>query len=111
MSKPALNPSEREIATYRANRTQGSRAVGGHILLTDQRVLFYPHKFDSATGGKAWECALASISGVGMSARGHNPFNGSMRRRLQIDCGEAVEFFVVNKGESIVTAIQQALGR
>jgi hypothetical protein len=49
--------------------------------------------------------------GVGMSARGRNPFNGSMRRRLQIDCGDAAEFFVVNKGESIVTAIQQALGR
>ncbi len=49
--KPELSPNERELETYRANRTQGSRAVGGHLLLTDQRLLFYPHKVDSATGG------------------------------------------------------------
>lgn len=81
-----------EIATYRANRTQSShRAVGGHLLLTDQRLLFYPHGFDIATGGKSWECTLASISNVGMSDRGRNPFDGSLRRRLQVECEGATE--------------------
>ena len=108
MAKPALNPSERALGTYRANRTQGSRSVGGHLLLTDQRVLFDPHKLDSATGGTAWECSLTSITGVGMAARGSNPFNGSLRRRLRIACGESAEHFVVNKGHAIVSAIQQA---
>jgi hypothetical protein len=85
--------------------------VGGHLLLTDQRLLFYPHKFDSATGGKGWECTLSSISGVGMSARGSNPFNGSMRRRLKIDTGATTEYFVVNNGEAVVAAIERAAAR
>lgn len=109
MSKPSLLPGEREIATYRANRTQGWRAVGGHLLLSDRRVLFYPHKFDSSTGGRPWECALAEIVAVGLAGRGSNPFNGSMRRRLRIDRPASVDYFVVNKGEVIVDAIRQAL--
>jgi hypothetical protein len=109
--KPVLNTDEHEIATYRSNRSQGNRAVGGHLLLTDQRVLFYPHKLDSSTGGRNWECDLASITSVGLSERGRNPFNGSMRRRLKIDSDGATEFFVVNKAESIAAAIRTATGR
>lgn len=109
--KPALMPDEHEIETYRANRSQGSRAVGGHLLLTDRRVLFYPHKLDSGTGGKNWERDLVSITSVGLSERGHNPFSGSMRRRLKIECDGATDFFVVNKAESIATAIRTASGR
>jgi hypothetical protein len=92
MPKPALKPDEHEIETYRANRSQGSRAVGGHLLLTDQRVLFYPHKLDSSTGGKSWESALGSIANVGLSERGRNPFDGSMRRRLKIESDGAIDF-------------------
>jgi hypothetical protein len=106
--KPALKSDEREIATYRANRSQGSRAVGGHLLLTDQRVLFYPHKLDGRTGGQNWECDLAAITHVGLSERGRNPFDGSMRRRLKIEHDDSVELFVVNKAESIATAIRAA---
>jgi hypothetical protein len=110
VTKPTLRPNEREIATYRANRSQGFRAVGGHLLLTDQRVVFYPHGLDGATGGKRWECALSSLSGVCMSARGFNPFNGSLRPRLQIDGEGVTEYFAVNKGFAIVDAIKQASG-
>jgi hypothetical protein len=107
--KPVLKPNEIEIEIFRANRSQGGRAVGGHLLLTDQRLVFYAHKVDSSTGGKNWECPLKSISGVRMSARGLNPLNGSMRRRLQIDCAGATTFFVVNRGDVITAAIGQAL--
>jgi hypothetical protein len=108
--KPVLKPNEIEIETYRANRMQGGRAVGGHLLLTDQRVVFYPHKLDSSTGGKNWECPLKSISEVRMSARGFNPFNGSMRRRLQIDRTGATTLFVVNRADSIIAAIREEAG-
>ena len=111
MSKPALRPDEHEIETYRANRSQGSRAVGGHLLLTNQRLLFSPHRFDSATGGDNWECDLASITGVGLAARGRNPFDGSLRRRLKVECGGATDYFVVSKAESIASAIRTAAGR
>ena len=74
-------------------------------------MLFYPHKLDSSTGGSSWECVLASITSVGLSARGSNPFNGSMRRRLKIDCDGATDYFVVNGVEAIATAIRRAAGR
>src|SRR5262245_59639494 len=111
MAKPAFRPNEHELATYPANRSQGFRAVGGHLLLTDQRVVFYPHGLDSATGGKGWECELASVSIVCMTARGFNPFNGSLRPRLQIDANGVSEYFVVNKGFAIVDEIKRAAGR
>jgi hypothetical protein len=84
--------------------------LGGHLLLTDQRVVFYPHGLDRATGGKSWECELTAISGVRMSASGFNPFNGSLRPRLQIDGDGTTEYFVVNKGFAIVDATKQAAG-
>jgi hypothetical protein len=111
VATPTLRPDERELATYPANRSQGFRALGGHLLLTDQRVVFYPHAVDRATGGKSWECELASISDVRMSARGFNPFNGSLMPRLQIDANGATEYFVVRNGFEIVDAIKHAAGR
>ncbi|MFN8022090.1 MAG: hypothetical protein U0Q03_11235 [Acidimicrobiales bacterium] len=111
MPKPVLNPDEREIETTRANRSQGSRAVGGHLLLTNQRVLFYAHRLDSSTGGKNWACDLSSITNVGLAERGRNPFDGSMRRRLRIEFEGAIELFVVNGAESIAEAIRSAACR
>jgi hypothetical protein len=110
MPKPVLNPDEQEIGTYRANRSQGTRAVGGHLLLTDQRVLFYPHGLDRSSGGKGWTCDLASITSVALTERGRNPFDGSMRRRLKIECDRGTEMFVVNKAETIAAAIRTAAG-
>lgn len=111
MPKPALKPDEHEIETHRANRSQGSRSVGGHLLLTDQRVLFYAHRIDSSTGGKAWSCDLRSITNVDLAKRGRNPFDGSVRRRLRIECGGAIELFVVNKAESIADTIRRVADR
>lgn len=108
MAKPELLPNEREIATYRANRTQGSRAVGGQLLLTNLRLVFCPHKLDNATGGSGWECMLAAVRSTGMSPRGFNPFNGSVRRRLQIECDVGIEYFVVNSVTTIAEAIERA---
>jgi hypothetical protein len=108
--KPVLKPGEREIETYRANRSQGSRAVGGHLLLTNQRVVFYPHKLDALTGGKSWECDLVSIASVGVAEQDYKPFDGSMRRRLRIQCADTAEHFVVSKVEAIVAAIGAAAG-
>jgi len=105
-----LHDGEQEVETYRANRSQGSRAVGGHLLLTDRRVLFWPHRLDGSTGGKSWECDLVSITCVGVAERGNNPFNGSMRRRLMIECDGATECFVVNAAESVARVLRAAAG-
>ena len=80
-------------------------------MLTDQRVVFYAQAVDRATDGRDWECALSSISEVRMSARGFNPFNGSLMPRLQIDSDGVTEYFVVRNGFAIVDAIRHAAGR
>jgi hypothetical protein len=77
--------------------------------VTDQRVLFYPHKFDSATDGEAWQRDLESITRVSIAPRGRNLFDGSIRRRLRID-GETTEYFVVNRVHALVDAISSAAG-
>ena len=109
MSKPQMGSNEAEIKTIRANRTQGSRAVGGHLMLTNHRLVFYPHKFDDATVGDSWECALGSIKSAGIADRSWNPFNGSLRRRLEIDPGGPHQFFVVSRVEEIVAEIERAI--
>lgn len=108
MKKPDLRVLEVEIRTYRANRNQGARSVGGHLLLTNQRLLFYPHGLDGATGGKSWQCELRDIADETIAPRGVNPFNGSMRRRLGIAVGDSVDLFVVNKVADVAEAILRA---
>ena len=83
----------------RANRTQSAfRAVGGHLVLEDDRLEFRPHGFDRALSGKGWSAPLTEIRSVGTEPRGLNPFSGAMRERLRIEVEDgSVELFVVNK--------------
>ena len=69
MPKPALRMDAQEIGTYWANRWQPLREVGGRLMLTDQRLVFYAHMIDRATGGEDWACELAAIIGVEASER------------------------------------------
>ena len=55
MPKPDLRPGEAEIKTYRATGRREPAAVGGHRMLTNQRLCFHPHGVDRATGGPSWE--------------------------------------------------------
>ena len=80
-------------------------------MLTSRRVAFHPHKLDNVTGGNSWECDLTVITDVGLSERGSNPFNGSMRRRLKIESAVGTEYFVVNKAEEVASSIRSAMGR
>lgn len=124
---PELRADEHEIKTYRAMHTQSGpakgvlkytwlgdvtqRGVGGHLVLTDQRVLFYPTTLERAGGGIDWECSLASISDVGRAPRGRNLADGSLRRRVRIECDGATEYFVVNfVANGLIDEIKKAAG-
>jgi GRAM domain len=109
VADPPLNPGEQLVGRFRANRSQGGRAVGGHLLLTDQRLVFAPHKIDAATGGAGWQCSLRSISSVSVAPRGKNLFDGSLRRRLMVTSDGAVTYFVVPKVADVASAIMTAL--
>ena len=58
---PDLADDEHWLAHVAANRTQGKRAVGGGLHVTNHRLLFSPNLIDARLGGKPWSCALADI--------------------------------------------------
>jgi hypothetical protein len=53
--------------------------------------------------------ALSSITNVAKAPRGSNLFDGSLRRRLQVDHDGTIDYFVVPHVDAIVAAIQDAL--
>jgi hypothetical protein len=97
--------------TCRANRTVSPfRAVGGKLVLLDDRLEFAPHRFDRALAGKEWSVPLTGIRSVGEEPRGMNPFNGAMRTRLRIEADdESVELFVVNDLNAVRERIEAAV--
>jgi hypothetical protein len=102
---PNLRPNEHVINTFRANRSQGWRAVGGHVLITSERVIFYPHKVDEVTGAGMWTSELDQISNASVAPRGRNPFNGSLRQRLMVVGANGTELFVLRSPNEVVDAI------
>jgi hypothetical protein len=105
---PSLRPDEREIGSFRANMTQGRLAVGGRLVLTNQRVVFSPRTLVKGPEGDPWECEHNAITDVGLAERGLNPFDGSLRRRLRIEHHGTVDLFVVSKAKSVAAAIRHA---
>jgi hypothetical protein len=110
MSQPVLRPGERVIRTRRAAHSQASRAVGGRLLVTNQRVAFYPGSVDRILSGDQWQCELGSIVNVGIAERGSNPFDGSLRKRLRIDTNRGHEYFVITNARQAVAEITSASG-
>jgi hypothetical protein len=95
----------------RANRTQSAfRAVGGRLVLEDDRLEFRPHGFDRALAGKGWSVPLARIRSVDKKPRGMNPFNGALRERLRVEAEDgSVELFVVSELDSVRDRIAGAV--
>jgi len=103
-----LAAGEMLVESLRANRTQGGRAVGGHLYLTSHRLIFEPHGFDAATGGQAVAVPLAVITAADVSPRGWSPFDGSLRRRLRVMTDRGPEYFVVRKAAEVAARIERA---
>lgn len=97
----------------RANRTQSAlRAVGGKLVLTDDRLEFRPHGFDQALFGRGWSAPLPRIRSVGIEPRGLNPFSGALRKRLRVEMDDgAVEMFVVSRVKEVQEQIAGAVAR
>ena len=96
---PTLADNEHWLLNLAANRTQGKRAVGGGLHVTNERVLFCPNVIDARLGGKAWSCQRVEITSIGI-ARGRfsllEMFSGGLTDRLRFDLvdGEQ-ELFVI----------------
>jgi hypothetical protein len=108
----ALEQGESVTWSRRANRFQGSRAVGGRLALTDRRLMFAPHRFDAALVGKRWEARLGEIRTAGVEPRGSSVkglFGGGMRKRLRVRTAAGdEEHFLVNKLDQVLESLEEA---
>ncbi len=103
-------PGEVEVWSCLANRTQNWRAVGGKLFLTNQRVVFCPHRFDYVLGGQGWAGSLNDIDGFGEEAPNSEPFSGGLRTRLAINLRNGTkELFVVNQLGPVIERLQSAV--
>jgi hypothetical protein len=102
----------------RANRTQGWRAVGGHLTCGPSVVHFEPHGLDRATGGASWVRPIEEVVDVGVAPAfrtGGLPFGGGIRARLRVVLADGTEeLFVVGKAsqvrDQIAALVDQAGG-
>lgn len=107
--KSGIDAGETLLERWRANRTQHSqRAVGGHLHLTDRRLLFEPHAFDASLAGRTVSVPLADISDVTRVPRDlRDFFGGGLRARLAVVTPHETHLFVVNGLDAKVERIQE----
>jgi len=98
---PDLFDGEHWVAHHAANRTQGKRAVGGGLHVTNRRVLFSPNAIDSRLGGRSWSCALTDILAIGVEPRRFSLlelFSGGLAERMRLELRDGTrELFVIRK--------------
>ncbi len=105
-------PGEKVLFSVLANRRQSSqRAVGGKLFITNLRVIFIPHLFDSATGGEQMTFPLQDLHEIGTQPSGGDFFGGGMRDRLRLVHRSGMELFVVNKLPVVIENIERLLRR
>lgn len=110
---PELAAGEAFQLNVPANRTQGKRAVGGGLHVTNFRVMFTPNVVDASLGGKAWSCPLHEIAMVRVEPGRFaltELFSGGLRSRLCIEerSGE-VNLFVVASPPDVAATLHQIL--
>ena len=83
---------------WAANHTQSRhRATGGHLYLTDRRLLFEPHAFDASLRGDAVSLPLRDLTDVSRTGRDlRHFFGGGLRPRLAVATRRVTHLFVVN---------------
>jgi hypothetical protein len=110
---PKLQAGETIRETWMVNRTQGFRAVGGRLYLTDRRLAFVPHVVDSFFHADPRSLDLDKITAVttepGEVAFAHL-FDGGLRDRLRIEStGSEPDFYVINNLEKVMETLSAAV--
>jgi hypothetical protein len=97
LTQPKLEENETIRWQSSAGRLLGKWITsGGQLIVTNQRVLFLPNRFDRLIGKKRWECPLASVRGFGALERAPTVVAGGRRKRLKIQASDNHEIFIVN---------------
>lgn len=108
-----LSEREKVLLSYPANHTQGKRAVGGKLFVTNGRIAFAPNRIDANLGGYTWEIPLSDYASAGTDKprlRITEIFSGAWRTRLVIHAsGGGVEYFVVGNPEKVAGELSAAV--
>jgi ABC-type taurine transport system ATPase subunit len=93
-----------------ANRTQGNRAIGGRLVVTDRRLAFSPSSVERRLRAQDWQCLLAEVREVDTAKRTADPLSGGLRRRVRVALtGNREELFVVNDVDEVARQIRAVL--
>jgi hypothetical protein len=110
---PELDEGESVIVEFRANRSQGWRAVGGKVWVTTSHVRFRPHALDGATGGRSFDCEHGQIEAVDVapvSLLAGPP--GWLRRRMRIRLVEGRdELYLASRVDATVPEVSRIVSR
>lgn len=108
-----LGEGEMILVSYPANHSQGKRAVGGKIFVTNRRIAFVPNRLDALLWGRSIELPLAkvtSISTVPPRIRLGEIFSGALRSRLVIRGRvEDGDYFVVSNPQLTASQIEGSI--
>lgn len=106
--RPTLDRGERVGATIFANHTQGARAVGGRLFVTDRNLRFVANRFDRITRGQDIAIPRGAVESIEVADRSmrSGPFSGGLRRRIHVVTSDGGELFVVNKAELVAERLR-----
>lgn len=109
--QPEMQQGESEIWRTRANHVQATRAVGGSLHLTNQRLLFEPHRFERMLKASPWSCDLTRVALVETRQRSmREALAGGLTKRLEVALLEGgSELFVVPSTEIAIDQLEKAL--
>jgi hypothetical protein len=106
-------PAERPRWERRANFTKSPiRAVGGHLRVFGDTLVFSPHAADRALFARDWAAQLSEIAAIGTASRDlRHLFGGGLRTRLAIELRDGRrELFVVGAVEQVAAELRELAG-
>ncbi|KEO84576.1 hypothetical protein [Tumebacillus flagellatus] len=112
MEDVLTSAGEQTLWSGLANRTQNAfRAVSGTLYLTNRKLSFVVHPFDSNVWGQNWSAELHEIKAVDLHPIDlKDLFGGGLRKRLRVEMVDgSVELFVVNHLERVIALLRQQI--
>ena len=89
---------------------QGRTTKGGRLIVTNDRILFRPRRFDRLFGARDLAVPRAAVAEIEVAPRTRGLFDGGLRRRLAIRMGDGTEhLFVVNRAAQLAADLRSEL--
>ena len=103
----ALRAGECEAGNFLTNHYQRNRGYGGHLFITNERLVFIPVAASRSRGALRSEFDLRQVSVAEVVARGSGPRDGgALRRRLKVSTFSGdIEYFVVWRPKKLAAII------